>query len=265
MRVISVISLKGGVAKTTTSVNMAFELNRRGYKVLLIDNDKQGNASKAFDLYNPDDKKTIARVMGERVQGDDIAWIIKNTKYEGLDIITANMDLQTANWRALVDASRQQQTRFKKALEKVGTYYDFCVIDNAPDINMSIINALVITDDVIAPIVIDKYSFDGLDILEEQIADIKEDYNEKIQFAGCLVTQYQRNEVNEQGEEVLRNRKKTFVQHIRRTDKKPQESTFAMVPLIEYSVRCGASQDYKKFVSEYLENVPDLGTKDKEA
>ena len=226
MRVISIISLKGGVAKTTTSVNMAYILCRMGRRVLLIDNDKQGNASKTFGLYDPDDKDTVARIMLDRDL--DVREIIKATPYSEtekgtLDIITANMDLLEANLRTIVDTGRQQQTRFKKALAAVSDNYDYCIIDNAPDINMSIINALVVSDDLIIPIMIDQYSFGGLEI--------------------------------EQRAEVLDSGYPIFKSRIRRTENKVNESTFAGKPVVEYSVRCGASQDYKKFVNEYLEAI----------
>lgn len=271
MQTISIISLKGGVAKTTTAVNMAYILAEvHGRKVLVIDNDKQGNASKAFKQYNTEDEDTIARVMLEK--NIDISEIIKHTEYENIDIITANMNLLEANLRTIVDTGRQQQTRFKKALSstKVLGYgwakvdylpvteaYDYCIIDNAPDINMSIINALVMSNDVIVPIFMDQYSFDGLDILLDQIAQVQEDFNERLHFAGCLVTQYQNNDVNNQGITQLLDRKVLlFSQKIRRTEKKVSESTFAKMPLVEYSVRCGAAQDYKKFVLEYLNMDP---------
>lgn len=258
MRVISIISLKGGVAKTTTSVNMAYILCKMGYKVLLIDNDKQGNASKTFGLYNPEDKNTVARIMLER--GLDVREIINKTTYSDsgagtLDIITANMELLEANMRTIVDTGRQQQTRFKKALTAAGDQYDFCIIDNAPDINMSIINALVVSDDLIIPIMIDQYSFDGLEILIEQIEQTKEDFNPALTFRGCLVTQYRKSDVQEQGTEVLDSGYPIFESRIRRTENKVNESTFAGKPVVEYSVRCGASQDYKKFVREYLEAI----------
>lgn len=253
MQTISIISLKGGVAKTTTAINMAYTLAEvHNKKVLLIDNDKQGNASKAFNLYDAEDKNTIARVMLER--NLDISEIIKKTSYKNIDIITANMNLLEANLRTIVDTGRQQQTRFKKAIEAAGAEYDYCIIDNAPDINMSIINALVMSNAVIVPVIIDEYSFDGLNILLEQIAQIQEDFNDGLFFAGCLITQYQNNDVNNQGIELLSSRKvPLFGQKIRRTEKKVSESTFAKMPLVEYSVRCGAAQDYKKFVLEYLE------------
>ena len=252
MHTTSIISLKGGTAKTTTAVNMAYLLAVVHKKrVLLIDNDKQGNTSKTFNRYDPEDKNTVARMMLER--NLDLSEIIKQTDYEGLDLITANMDLLEANLRTVVDTGRQQQTRFKKALRAAGDY-DFCIIDNAPDINMSIINALVASDDVIIPIFVDQYSFDGLNILMEQISQVQEDFNEGLELSGCLITQYQNNEVNNQGAQYLKARGiKVFQQHIRRTEKKVSESTIAKRPLVDYSVRCGASQDYKKFILEYLE------------
>lgn len=263
MKTISIISLKGGVAKTTTAVNMAYTLAEvHNKKVLLVDNDKQGNTSKSFKQYSAEDRNTIARVMLER--NLDASEIIKHTGYKNIDIITANMDLLEANLRTIVDTGRQQQTRFKKALATIEGY-DYCIIDNAPDINMSIINALVMSDAVIVPVFMDQYSFDGLDILMEQIIQVQEDFNENLTFSGCLITQYQNNDVNNQGIEwMIAHKVPLFRQKIRRTEKKVSESTFAKIPLVEYSVRCGAAQDYKKFVIEFLsktgQEVPNLGT-----
>ena len=229
-----------------------------------MDNDKQGNASKAFGLYDPQDRDNIAKVMMEDIPLVDLA---ASTQYENLDIIPANMDLLEANLRVITDVSRPQQSRIRKAMVKqsierelegkkttsAAKEYDFIIFDNAPDINMSIINALVASDDVIVPVEIDQYSFDGLDVLMEQMAAVREDFNPQLNFCGCLITKYKnREDVQTQGAEVLQSRSKTFNTKIRRTEGKPKESTFAKVPLVEYSVRCGASQDYKKFVNEYL-------------
>ena len=126
MKVLSIINLKGGVAKTISSVNMAHILAAvHGYKVLLIDNDKQGNASKILNRHSYSGKGT-AEVMTKR--GIDPAEIIQKTDYDGLDIITANMNLLTANLEVMLDQSRPQQTRFKKFLEGIQTEYDYCII-----------------------------------------------------------------------------------------------------------------------------------------
>lgn len=115
MKVLSIINLKGGVAKTISSVNMAHILAAvKGFKVLLIDNDKQGNASKIMNRHSYDHKGT-AEVMTQR--GIDPAEVIQHTDFDGLDIITANMNLLTANLEVMLDQSRPQQTRFKKFLD----------------------------------------------------------------------------------------------------------------------------------------------------
>lgn len=259
MKTVSVINLKGGVAKTISSVNIAHILAVVHKKrVLLVDNDKQGNASKMFGLHSYD-KPSIAEVMTER--SPNLYEIIAHTAYPNLDIIPANMNLLRANLQVLLDSSRPQQTRLRAALNGVSQKYDYCIIDNAPDINISTINALVASDDVMIPIKIDKFAFDGLAELKEQIDNTREELNPGINLKGCFVTCYQRNEVNKQGEEWLHNQKDfpLFRTHIRKTEK-VDESTFAAVPIIEYSRRCGAAMDYLKLVSEYL-NVSDSDTK----
>lgn len=251
MKTLSIINLKGGVAKTTSSVNMAHILAAvHGYRVLLVDNDKQGNASKILNRHGYD-KPGVAQVMTDRkIEPSEV---IQNTEIENLDIITANMNLLTANIEVMLDQSRPQQIRFKKFFEKISDQYDYCIIDNAPDINISTINALVASDDVMVPITIDDFAIDGLEELKEQIDNTREDLNPDLVFRGCFITQYDRtNEADIQGKAFLKTLDYPLFQtHIRRTPKmKP--STFARMPILEYSPTCGASIDYKKLVEEWL-------------
>lgn len=260
MQTLSIINLKGGVAKTTSSVNMAHILAAvHGAKVLLVDNDKQGNASKFLNRHNYD-HAGMAEIMVERKP--DMKEIIQHTEFTGLDVITANMNLLTANLKVMLDQQRPQQTRLKAALQQISGEYDYCIIDNAPDINISTINALVASNTVMVPITIDDFAIDGLAELKEQISNTKEDLNPDLRFMGCFITQFDRtNEADLQGEEFLKMQDcNLFETHIRRTPKmKP--STFAREPIIEYSARCGASLDYKKLVEEYLEKLKENVTK----
>jgi len=252
MKTVSIINLKGGVAKTISAANIAHILavidNKR---VLLVDNDKQGNASKMFNAHNYD-KPSVSDILTDK--SADIESIICPTQYPNLSIIPANMTLLKANLEVMLDQSRPQQTRFRKALRSVEDEYDYCIIDNAPDINISTINALVTSDDVLIPIKIDKFAFDGLEELKEQIDNTREELNPGLCLKGCFVTCYQKNEVNIQGKEWLESQTEypVFKTHIRRTEK-VDESTFATTPIIEYSRRCGAARDYLALVVEYLQ------------
>ena len=259
MITISIINLKGGVAKTLTAVNMAHILAEvHNKRVLLIDNDKQGNASKMFRLHSYE-HRSVADIMTEKAP--NMQEIIAPTQYENLDLIPANMSLLSANLAVMIDNTRQRETRFRKALGAIAGDYNFCIIDNAPDINISTINALAASDDVIIPIKIDKFAFDGLAELKEQIENTQEELNPALRLRGCLVTSYQKNDVNAQGEEWLHAQKDfpVFHTHIRRTAK-VDESTFAALPIVDYSRRCGAAADYLQFVREYLEMLSDSDT-----
>lgn len=250
MKTISIINLKGGVAKTISAINIAYTLVKvHGKKVLLIDNDKQGNTSKFFDLHDYREK-SLADLLTDR--DCNIHSVIKSTAYEGLDIIPANMNLLQANKEILLDVARPQQTRLRKALSQLNDEYDYCIIDNAPDINMTVINALVATDDVLVPIKVDKFAFDGLEQLLDQIANVQE-FNENIVFKGCFITMYQRNGVNAQGSEYLASSTNYPLFHtvIRKTVK-VDETTFVGKPLLDYK-KSTAGQDYEKLVKEYLE------------
>ncbi len=258
MKTISIINLKGGVAKTISAANIAHILATVHKKrVLLVDNDKQGNISKMFRVHNYN-VPSIADILTQRKTALDVT---VNTDYRDLSVIPANMNLLKANLEVLLDSSRPQQTRLRGAFKQFESICDFCIIDCAPDINISTINALVASDEVFIPIKIDNFAFDGLAELKEQIENVREDFNPKIKYR-CFVTCYQKNEVNRQGEEWLRERRgeyPLFNTHIRRTVK-IDESTFASMPILEYSKRCGASKDYLALVEEIL-SVSESDTK----
>ena len=107
MKTISILNLKGGVAKTFTAANMAYELYRRGYKVLLIDNDKQGNLSKAYSRYDAENVAPVTKLLaGDWESADEL---IQHTEYEGIDIVTANMSLFGATWNLTKEDSGNQR------------------------------------------------------------------------------------------------------------------------------------------------------------
>lgn len=262
MKTISILNLKGGVAKTFTAVNMAYELYRRGFKVLLIDNDKQGNASRAYGRYDAESIAPITRMLsGEWQRAGEI---IQHTEYEGIDIIAANLSLFGAAWNLTREENENQIERYKKlATAKLLGYgwakfdyievqraYDYCIIDNPPDIGLNVVNALAITDEVIVPVKIDEDALEGLDIVAEQIEDAKA-FNERLHLGGVLVTSYQNTDGETAGVEWLAQNGKYKILGVIRYSKKVAESSFMRKPIYEYSPCCGAAQGYKKFITEY--------------
>lgn len=253
MRVLSVINLKGGVAKTISSVAIAYILAEvYGFRVLLVDNDKQGDASRGLRRRS-ETRRGIEEIMTAR--RPDMKRLVQRTDFKNLDIITANMKLLKANLEVLLDQTRPQQTRLRKALTEVAGQYDFCVIDNAPDINISTINALVASNDVIVPLEVDDNTTEGLAELVEQISSTQEDLNPALTFRGCFITKYDKNnEAHAQGAEQLKNSGAYPVFRTKiRVSKKVSESTFARLPIFLYSRRSAASMDYLQLVKEYLE------------
>ena len=263
MKVICIINLKGGVAKTISAINIAYTLAaKHGKRVLLIDNDKQGNTSKFFGVHSYE-KPSIADVLTEQ-DTNTLHGAITYTGYENMHILPANMNLLHADRSILIDASRPQQTRLHKALgamERAGYSYDFAVIDCAPDLNMSVINAIVAAQHILIPIKIDKFAFDGIDTLLEQIEEMR-DFNPGLQVLGGFVTMYSRNNVNLQGVEVLSDKAglPMFATAIRNTVK-VSETTYAGLPLAEYAPKSTAARDYEALVDEYLQKGGGLNDK----
>lgn len=256
MKTISVINLKGGVGKTTTAVSLAELLakgdrkrKREESRVLLFDNDKQGNASRLFGVYGRDKEAAACRIIKSgRITGN-----IVDTGEPGLDIIPCNYYMELAELELKADQEHAQHARYKAALEEIDANYDYCIIDNPPDLGMNVINALVATDEIIIPVWLDAYSLDGLEELVEQINQIRA-LNPKAELAGCLITDFERTDTSEAAEIWLRTKSccPVFSQKIRHSKKAKDATIYKKTPC-GYSVRSGAAQDYKKFVAEYVE------------
>jgi chromosome partitioning protein len=254
MKVISIINLKGGVGKTFTTYNMAYELSKRGKKVLLIDNDKQGNLSKALSVYQASGSCGTAQLLNR--DWKSISDIIKPTEYPNIDIIAANMSLLTATYSLTYKDDGQQHLRYKSIVAAVGKQYDYCIIDNPPDIALNVVNALAITDQVIVPVKIDEWALEGLEIITDQIDEAKR-INKGIKLHGVLVTMYRNTEANIAGMEWL-GRNAKIIGCIRYSDK-AVDTTFSKQAAYEYSPCSAVAQDYKKFVTKYLLEEGDHG------
>lgn len=253
MRTTSIINLKGGVGKTITSVNLAYQLCQRGSRVLIIDCDKQGNTSRFFKAYDKE-KNSLADILtGDATVADTVVRYCVTDDDKGLlDVIPANMSLINAETKLLGYTTKPPQTILRSALKEVRENYDYCIIDCAPDVGFSVINALTASNDVIIPATIDKFTDDGITEILERIEELRGWYNPEIKFIGCLVTQYRNDNLHNNGIELLRLKfGKVFDTSINYTSMVGQ-STYKSEPLIKYSPQCKAAKCYVQFTDEYI-------------
>lgn len=245
MKTISVINLKGGVAKTTTSINVATLMGERwGKRVLLIDNDKQGNTSQFFGRYTKDATCGSARILnGEK----PVIWKTNN----GIDLINANMTLEYAE-NVLLKSDERQDVRMKRFLETKADQYDFCIIDNPPAVGMCVINALCASDEVIVPVKLDNWAIDGTEMITETIEQLKQ-LNKDLKKITVLITNFIKTPESMAAEEWIRKNCKVPVFKTKiRFSKKVDSATYYKEPLDRYSLMCAAAVDYRKLVKEYL-------------
>lgn len=181
-RVISITNQKGGVGKTTTSINLAAALVKRGKRLLLIDMDPQGNASVGCGVDMAEVEITIYDLL--LLESTAAESIIKTES--GVDVITANGDLAGAQVELLNEIGRE--LRLKKALASVQEDYDYIFIDCPPALNVLTINALVASDSVLIPMQCEYFALEGLSALISTIRKIRESLNPKLSIEGLLRT-----------------------------------------------------------------------------
>lgn len=253
MKIISILNFKGGIGKTLTAVNIAYTLASEYKKnVLIIDNDERGHTSKMFQSYTEDGPGIGELLTKEAETGE----IIKKTPYTGICIMPANMNLLTANLSLIKDTTKDQTSILKSALSEIQDLYDYCIIDNAPDLNISVINALSASDGVISPVRACGFDLDGLEELKNQLEEIRA-FNPSICFLGAFMTMYRNDEVNRQSREVYQKRYEMFSSVIRYS-KVADKTTFARLPAKKYSSRCNLAYDYMKLTGELIKKCATL-------
>jgi len=202
-KIISFINQKGGVGKTTSSVNTASYLADAGKFVLLVDLDPQGNASSGLGI---DLQKVEHSLYSTMVGSGEICDAIVGTGMEGFNIIPATADLAGANIE-LVDVENRE-FRLYDVLRQVRTDYDYIIIDSPPSLGILTINGLVASDEIIIPVQAEYYALEGLGQLLETIHLVQNNLQPSLDIMGAVITLYDRR--NRLARQVVREMRQHF-------------------------------------------------------
>jgi len=248
--IIAMCNQKGGVGKTTTTINLGAALAELGRTVLLVDFDPQGSLSVGLGV-NP---HTLPASIYNLLMGQDISIdeVIGQTNVPGLDILPSNIDLSAAEIQLVSEVAREQT--LLRLLEAVRDRYDVILIDCAPSLGLLTINALTASDRVIMPLECEFFALRGIALLTDTIAKVQDRLNQQLEILGILGTMYDPRTLHSR--EVLERVVQAFgdqVFHsvIRRTVKFP-ETTVAGEPITTYAPTSPGAEAYRSLAREVL-------------
>ena len=251
--VISVANQKGGVGKTTTTINLGTALAAINKKVLIIDLDAQGNASTGLGVSNEDrDLSTYDLISGNA----ELTEIIKDTSVKNLYIAPATTDLSAADID--LSANDKRTIVLRKALEKflkLGEKFDYVIIDCPPALSLLTINAFVASHSVLVPLQAEFFALEGLSQLIMTIREVRSNVNKDIRIQGIVITMYdKRNNLSVQIEEDVRQNlgKLVYDTVIPRNVRLSEAPSFSLPALI-YDHKCAGSRAYQNLAVEFLE------------
>jgi chromosome partitioning protein len=209
-KIIAIANQKGGVGKTTTSVNLGAGLAAIGKKVLLIDIDPQGNTTSGVGINKADVANCIYDVLINEVHPKDA---IEHTEIENLHIIPATIQLAGAEIELVPTISRE--VRLKKSLQPIRNLYDYILIDCPPSLGILTINSLTAADSVLIPIQCEYYALEGLSQLLNTVRLVQKHLNTSLQIEGVLLTMFDAR--TNLGIQVIEEVKKYFQQKVYKT------------------------------------------------
>ena len=250
-RIISVSNQKGGVAKTTTTVNLAAFLADKGKKVLIIDIDPQGNAGYGIGINAEEMNTTIYEVLIDEI---DIEEAIFKSNIEGLSLIPANIHLSGAQ----VDLLDKDGKEFilKKKLARIKKHYDYIFIDCPPSLGVLTLNSLVAADSVLIPLQCEYYALEGINQLLRIIVMVQEQLNKSLKIEGLVLTMYDtRTNLAQQVVNDVKEyfKDKVFNTIIPRNVKLSEAPSFGK-PIGYYDRACPGSITYEKLAEEVMRN-----------
>ncbi|ALO67492.1 MULTISPECIES: ParA family protein [Arthrobacter] len=249
-RIIAMVNQKGGVGKTTSTINLGAALAEAGRKVLLVDFDPQGALSAGFGTNPHELDVTVYNVLMDRKV--DIRDAIIHTDVENIDILPANIDLSAAEVQLVNEVAREQV--LASALRKVEDDYDVVLIDCQPSLGLLTVNALTAAHGVIIPLICEFFALRAVALLVETIDKVQDRLNPGLQVDGVLATMYDARTLH--GREVLARLveafgDKVFETVIKRTIKFADASV-AAEPITSYASNHQGAESYRRLAKELI-------------